>query len=77
MNIAVTKEMFDASSVLTTDATLAVTVVYTVTLQKQIFGMSANAISVTKGTTLSTFAVASPSIGGIKSSAPVNGTFAV
>jgi hypothetical protein len=77
MNIAVTKEMFDASSAPTTDATLAVTVVYTVTLQKQIFGMSANAISVTKGTTLSTFAVASPSIGGIKSSAPVNGTYAV
>lgn len=39
--------------------------------------MSANAISVTKGTTTATFAVASPSIGGIKSSAPLNGTYAV
>lgn len=73
-DIDVTLEMFDATSTLTTDSTLATTYTYTVSVRKMITGFSINAATISKVDSKSTFAVVPP-IKGIKSSAPVNGTY--
>jgi hypothetical protein len=55
--------MFDATSTLTTDATLATTYTYTVSLRKMITGLSINAATVSKVDTKSTFTLVPPSKG--------------
>jgi len=75
-DIDVTLQMFDATSTLTTDSTQATTYFYTVSVRKMINGYSINAATITKVDSKSTFTVVPP-IKGVKSSAPVNGTYAI
>lgn len=76
-NIEVSRIMFDAAGVETTDSTLATTFTHTIKLLKAINGFSANAVSIKKVSTVSTFVVVSPNKGGIQSTAPINGTYAI
>jgi hypothetical protein len=69
--------MYDAAGVVTLDALLATTYTHTVKMLKVIEGFSTNAISVKKVSTESTFAIIAPKTGGIQSSAPINGTYAI
>jgi len=67
--------MYDSSSTVTTDPTIAITYSYSITLLRQINGFSSTAATVTRvGKTNATFSVIPPNKG-IQSSPPVNGTY--
>jgi hypothetical protein len=62
-DIDVTLSMYDATSTLTTDSTLATSFTYTIVLRKMINGLSINAATVTKVDSKSTFTLVPPSKG--------------
>ena len=68
--------MFDSLGIATTLQSDAVSIKYTISMRKAIYGFSTNAVSATADDTLSTL-TATPPLLGIQSSVPVNGTFAV
>jgi hypothetical protein len=69
--------MFDVNGTSTSDASLANTYKYNVKLAKVINGFSTNALSVKMVSTGSTFDVVAPNKGGIQSSAPFSGNYAI
>jgi len=68
--VTVTRQQFNSANVETLIAADVKSYKYNITLNKLIVGSSANAISITKITTKSTFSITTPA-NGIKSSAPI------
>ncbi len=75
-DISVVRIMFDASGAVTTNAALATSFTYQVSMAKQISGYSSKTATITKSTTLSSITVVAPP-NGVASSAPLNGTFII
>ena len=68
--------MGDVNGIPTTDATAAKTYTYSVTLLKQISGYSINSISASKTNSTATISIIPP-LKGVKSSAPINGSYQI
>jgi hypothetical protein len=75
-DISVVRIMFDASGAVTTNAALATSFTYQVSMAKQISGYSSKTATITKETTVSSITVVAPP-NGVASSAPLNGTFII